>query len=307
MDYQICLEEIRKLDAISKYSVEDSGVEKLAKLAYRYPVLPLDFITGVIEIMADSKTLGGLDLQHYWVGESFIDKIRPWVEDVRQELFNSRTAPFSTRELASMWIDKSIEEAQEIDPEFEKRKEVFFDKYPFLKDYPFLASKYEEYPKWEPTIGVLFEKAGEIAKATGFNFPSVAFYILANIKPILPKYELEVQKKVTKLSSGEDLVNKFVTVTIRGYLDFDMLRSLYINIRKELGIKRTKALTAKHVEFFRIVEEVGVPPNGKGTIAFWEKVKDKCNEKHSGGKRYSDWRGAKQLYDRIVKRCGLFD
>jgi len=267
-------------------------------------------------LLAERDNIGGgtelKSIRQDWLPSEFlIDLITPWVEDVREVLFGSKMAPFSSEEQAIRWFG----EVREKSSEWERQQDAFFKKYPVMSapwgkevphgHTPWLASKHEEYPRLPRLVQTnidLFYKAGEIDEATGFDFFSIVMYILANIKPVLPCFKLHTQEEVKKLPQGKDLVNRSVRVTIRGELSPDEWRSLYRDIRRELRLKRTKAFNEKHLEIYRMVQQRGSPPKQRGMgTAFWESVRVEWNKGHPED-AYSTWREVKQVYCRLYNR-----
>lgn len=138
-----------------------------------------------------------------------------------------------------------------------------------------------------------------INKVTGFTVKSVEMYILADDSPVLPPFTFGILRETHSLPSGMSILNRFARVTIRGDLTFEDLRSLYRSIRRELGIKRSKHPTAKHLQLYNTVRKRGDIPSREGTVKFWVSVMKEWNDLHPQDK-YKTWKGVKLAYERII-------
>ena len=249
------------------------------------------------------------------------DLITPWVEDVRQELFDSRVAPFFTFEQAKKWVEEQREETskwlQEKTKEYgekfridaKRETETKAESKPqrkiFEGKYPFVAHAIEEGDVDYPPFVVCQYRANKIANVSGFDTSSVFYYILMGVRPVLTKVQAHVEEEESRLPSGDSLVNRLVIVEMRGELSFEELRHLYQQIRQDLGVKRTKAFNEKHLQLYQVVRHNGVVPKGKGTKHFWEAVQEDMNDwinKNGKGDPYTTWRGVKRAYDLLSSK-----
>jgi len=57
-------------------------------------------------------------------------------------------------------------------------------------------------------------------------------------------------------------------------------------------------LKEKHLHLFRMVQQRGAIPSGKGTVAFWESIRKEWNSLHKQH-TYETWKGVKLAYERI--------
>lgn len=224
--------------------------------------------------------------------EFLSDLITPWIEDIRQEIFNTRVIPFRTKEALNWMKQEQVDMKNwrdEVEREIEKLPK-------WMRGWPFNFLNKPNLEK-RPLLVLLYDRAEEVAKVTGFNHFSVMSHIILGAPLTLNKVDTKAKKEIHKLPSGAELVNRFVTMQIRGELTFDELRHLYQQIRQDLGVKRSKALKEKHLELYQIVRRKGGAPKGKGTVAFWESVRKDMNEKNPTGNPYTTWKGVKRAYD----------
>jgi hypothetical protein len=278
------------------------------------------------------------------------DQIKPWIEDIRQTLFHSKSAPFSRIEDVEIWWDEAEKKVGEwhkrvdewhkrVDERLSRMKEwgalwqAMEERYPLIKDgiktwaelkrqgISVDLPKHEEIhqlieqahafdhtlevgepPEQDEQVklyGALLDDILEIVKVTGFTAKSVKMYILVDASPVLPPFTFGILRETHLLPSGISLLNRFARVTIRGDLTFENLRSLYRSIRRELGIKRSKRPTTKHLQLYEMVRRRGGIPSQRGTVAFWESVMKEWNDLHRQDK-YKTWKGVKLAYERII-------
>jgi len=323
----------------------------------RYPLgevnkLVKAILTGKPEIVA-------IDIEPSVTTQFLAEQIKPWVEDIRQKLFHSKSAPFSCIEDAKTWlaeVDKKDNEwkkrmdewYKEVDAwhkradEWERRSNEYHDYWQaILEEYPHITGGIEKWSlmkkqgievKFPPEAGwqklnelqlamqsleigevgdspekdeqvktyyALLDDILEVCKKTGFTYKSAEMHILADTSPVLPPFTFGIVRETHSLPSGTSLQNRFASVTIRGDLTFEDLRSLYRSIRRELGIKHSKRLTKKHLQLYEMVTKRGSIPNGAGTVAFWTSVMKDWNVLHRQDK-YKTWKGVKLAYERII-------
>jgi hypothetical protein len=273
----------------------------------------------------ESKTIAQTSLP----SEYLVDLINPWVEEVRQTLFYSSSAPFTSAEQANRWFndaEKTVDKFRKSLDEWEKEKAgafyekeaSFYAKYPHLNlpdgmamwvgvlppEEEFEELRKEGSPECDNVVKTylnLSAKADEISTASGFSASSLRLYILADIRPTSSTIEWRSSEIVSELPSGISLTNRFVRLNVRGGLSFKELYSTYQRIRRELNTRRKKGFNKKHLELYRMVRRRGYPPSGKGTKAYWSSVQLECNETHKKD-RYKTWKGVKITYDRLHKK-----
>lgn len=318
MEEALYSELANRLEAVRKFDLE---AESLAQLMHTYGITNLPLVNKMVnDLLAPLMRRMRLEAEpseNSVTSEFLVDLITPWVEDVRQELFNSRIAPFSTFDEASRWYSKGTKKdrrfverrqkewGKEADADAQKKVDTrtgreYEKKSPRQKWAFAYETIFENLPE-TATLACYF-RAEEIAYATSFSSFSVLMYILVGIRPVLTKVRTYADEEVHKLPSGDNLVNRLVTVEIRGELSFEDLRSLYRSVRQELGINRAKSLKEKHLELYLMVRQKGGAPKGKGTVAFWECLTEEWNKKHKDDQYTTTWKGVKRAYDMVCKK-----
>ena len=338
-DYQTAKRFIIALEAFKGHDPEEYHplVEPLSQFVFNNSFYNLEVVNELVKAMLGARTeTRATEIEPSVTAQLLADQIKPWIESIRQTLFHSKTAPFSRIEDAQAWCDeakkrneewhKRAEEwrkkAGERDRELAEWRKVLgewrneinainedahlpeqvrlqlsrkFGELPTLEHLP-------EPPKLDSQVETYFalgEQALEIYKATGFTYASVEMYILADASPVLPTFTVRILRETHSLPSGASILNRFARVTIRGELTFEDLRSLYRSIRRELGIKRSKHPTAKHLQLYNMIRKRGDIPSREGTVKFWVSVMKEWNDLHPQDK-YKTWKGVKLAYERII-------
>ncbi len=267
-------------------------------------------------------------------------KIAPWIRMLREEIFGAPEAPFATigeadrwleqerwRESDIPWLDWKEHEKEylHIAKAYRKRgfvfppidgAQIYTQIYPllhpkdddFIKCVPvnppsgsFLAYHLHHHNYSAPLLWMAAEIEG-MAKATGFNQTSLFAYILTGIEPILPRWQLHTKIQVQPLHSGEQLSFVSVNLEIKAKdLSFEELQEVYRHIREQLKVKKTKPLNVNHLALYKMVQEKGGQPR-KGTVKFWESVREELNKRRRPNQRYDTWKGVKITYDRIIDK-----
>jgi len=322
---------------VKRVGFEKAGVEELRKLAE-------DLLSAEPEIIST-------EIESPITAEFLASQLKPWIEDIRQRLFHSKSAPFCSVSHAKKWLDevnkrrdewhKRVDEWNKRVDEWHKRVDEWNNcRQAILEKYPHITGGIEkwslmkkqgievEFPPQDEcqrlneiqhteeslklkignppeqgeevkTYWALIDAMFEIDKVTGFTWKSLEMYILMDALPVLPAFTVGIVRETHSLPSGTSLQNRFASVTIRGDLTFQDLRSLYRSIRRELGIKRSKRLTKKHLQLYEMVKKKGSIPDRVGTVAFWKSVMKEWNALHRKDK-YKTWKGVKLAYERII-------
>lgn len=297
LDYQTCLDIARRLDATKKSGLSEVAIDAIADYVYRKGEQDLYSLNKLIETLIESSQKeeiepSDLDKPIELISMFLTDQIMTWIEDIREEIFQSRIAPFPSIEEASVWY----EEQKKVEREMARRKPK--SKYPFLE--------YENRKKRGdlPPADLCGVRAHEITEATGLEYWSVIYCILANTNPVLRKVEVHipiVPIESHRLPSGVRLINRTVSLKIRAPLSFGELYELHQHIRRQLGIRRSKSLNKRHLELYQVVKQKGIPPKVKGTVAFWESVRKEWNNGHANAP-YNHWKCVKMAYDRFERK-----
>jgi hypothetical protein len=117
----------------------------------------------VEDLLSAKPKIMSIEIEPSITGELLADRIRPWVEDIRQKLFHSRSAPFRSVTDAKKWLNavnrtigewhkrgdewhKKADEWEKKADEYEKRSDEFHNYWQaILETYPHLTGGIE---KW---------------------------------------------------------------------------------------------------------------------------------------------------------------
>jgi hypothetical protein len=350
IDYQTAREVAARLEAFRGRDVDEYSflIRPLSEFIYRNGFSNLPEINKLAEAILAGATYAPetphTETKPSVTAQFLADLIRPWIENIRQTLFHSKSAPFNSVGDTQAWWDEAergIDEWQKRVDEWRKGADEYHramdewkalfqaveEKYPLLvkgtieerlvappsdlpthEEYQQLdekaaavdAIKVGEPPELNEqgkAYGALLDNIYEIAKLTGFTAESVEMYILADALPVLPALMLGIVKETRPVPFGTTIPTYFARVTIRDDLTFEELHSAYRRVRRELGLKRSKPFTAKHLQLYQLVRKKGGPVRGEGSVAFWESINrdwhnDKCKT----------WEGARRAYDRLEKK-----
>jgi len=269
------------------------------------------------------------------------DRILPWVQLVRTELFGSVDAPFSSNKDAENWIQEQAKNGVygvgggSPWPGRDMREQLVHDilsvsgvseVFPLGRTLEYLGedgkvhqikikgreledweiSQFrEEYDKWTMhSLSWLENETRIMARATGFTKPSLVQFILMGIRPVLPRYLVKGKVGYQATPTGDILQPFHLEIEIRARdLGFEELRRIYQTYRHTQP-RKAKALSGVHWAIYRLVKERGGPVSGKGSVQFWKSVMEQWNTLHSE-KRYSHWKGIKIAYERIIERLEI--
>lgn len=247
-----------------------------------------------------------------------LDKIDPWVEQVRKNLFGSSELPFDW-DGAINWIEKEVKKPikNKDDIKTDKVKELreqlrkeLAKRYIYLSERRYLLPYIKKDSEWVqnvaaigPRLFLLEYETRKMEEATGFNQASLVMYVLSGITPLLSRYRISTSFHAHTILNKEQILWKEVELKFRSRdLKFEELLGIYNQIKKSLTIKREISLKEKSVRINKLVKELGLPPRGirgERNKKYWEKTKDLWNDRYPN-EQYNDWRAIAQQYDRIT-------
>ena len=255
-----------------------------------------------------------------------IDKISHWVELVRNEIVGLSQAPFSTIKEAAMWIEQGApQEGEMMREQLMKREQALkrgegFTMYFRTMTYVgengarrrvhIVGPKPQEWsmPQMRGHAGRYSElnwlesETRIMESVTGFSQLSLIHFVLVGIKPILRRFTTSAHLLHFTLPDKEELRPTRVEIDIRARdLSFQELHEIYTQYRTYLQLQRGKAFNEKHLALYRLVKRKGIPPKGKGIVAFWNSVRDEWNSLYPNDKHQS-WKGVKQNYERVIQK-----
>ena len=275
------------------------------------------------------------------------DKLTPWVETVRVEIFGLPQPPFSSLKEAEKWI---IEDAQKQHPvgqyinwnefkqtlhhsvkvptalakssplrvtlSYERAMEYLgsdgkthrvFISEPAPQDWA-MPQMRQSANKFTP-LNWLENEARAMTRATGFIQSSLVQFVLTGTQPMLPRFIATGHWEYQALPSGEVMQPMRIDVEIRSKdLTFNELHQIYNGYRSLLPLKKSKKLNKRHLDVYQLVREMGSPPN-KAIVVFWKSVRQRWNELHEGqkDKQYSTWKGIQKAYSRSIEKLNKKD
>jgi len=307
MNYDLCLELVERLEIVKKFHLRNSPVIPiLAKFVHKYDVKDVGLLNQVAasllsaingESKVRTQTIAQwINPQELVEADILLKEISPWVNEIRKDIFNKDESPFTDRESALKWLKEYSLSDQEISDEVLKAKEASIEEDTQVQ---LIAIEGQLFlPKTPPAN--IYHITKDFADNTGINHPSLIMHVLTNSRIICQKWDCDIGCNMQTLPSGNKTKAKSITVRFRDTLSLGDMRQLYRNIKGEFGFKKSKALNAKHLELFRLVEEMGIPKKGK--VTFWEKLTEEWNRRHPESK-YSTWKGVNMAYNRIRKNA----
>jgi hypothetical protein len=146
-------------------------------------------------------------------------------------------------------------------------------------------------------------RTASIAQHTGLPQDALVIHLLTGLKPLRSRAQMKTTRHVRTLPSGEQITLNEATVAFRAQdLTYKEIRSVYKSVREHVGGKGTKGLEHKDVEIWKLVQELGGPPQqhgGKGP--FWKQVLECWNHEHPD-EPYTSTNWAKNHYFKAAKR-----
>ena len=262
-----------------------------------------------------------------------IDKISPWVENIRIKLFKSSEPSFDW-DGAVKWIEAESEKHKKdatipkdlINRIKEVEKEI-------SKYYASIDKKRRGLPyakkddEWEfdacvcsPNLALLEKETQRMAKATGFPQSSLVIYVLAGRKPPLSRVSLIARTHSIKISDSESilkslrgetpepesLIRNEAILTIRSKdFRFEELLKIYKKLKESLSVGKeysfSKNVKEKYSLIYHFVNEFKLLPNSskKPEWRFWENAHTEWNKRYPKYK-YDSWRGLRKAHKRII-------
>ena len=347
LEKEICWNLANNLESIKSYKLQNTDIaHKLADYIYRSNVRDMAQLDGLVRsLLANQSDKAGnnqsvteLTPDTLLTSSFLAEKITPWIETIRTELFGSPTVPFKNVTNSEQWIKQQehLEPSLDYDAMEPLLKMVYAFKeqhYPIdfqvgYPSFPYLGSDgrlnfakiarkapqdwsmpqmredYRNYSK----LNWLENEIRIMTRATGFTQPSLTQFALTGTEPILPRYKSMSRRVYQSLPSGEQMQLVHVSIDINAKdLTFEELRRLYNDFRELLQLKKHRLregveLVKSHIEIYQFVKANGGPLEGKGTVKHWESMKGKWNNSHPQDKHYATWKGIKLAYDRIIRK-----
>jgi hypothetical protein len=260
--------------------------------------------------------------QDIFTSDYLAEKVRPWAEKVRQEIFGSRQAPFDGDLWAGIeWIEQTSKEPLPVDlqEKVDKFNKIFYEVNALQEKGEILGSvtwKNEtlDYPGrdgWSHSVVVrkktdlykLSEAARGISSATGFSNISVIPFILSGIAPLIPRASIAPLFNWSELPAGGSIRRTYISIEINAAdFTFDELKAVYDHYRASLKVKKQRPLDDEQIALFDLVAAKGGPPlEGKGTVEFWNEILKVWNTM-PGNKPVGKWESLYKRYARVMQK-----
>ena len=297
MDNGLCQELVYDLENVKKYQLQkdEPVITVLIDLVGKHQIKDMRLLNDIAEALLAVRTGSYEGSSFELTPQSLLDaeilekEIASWVGEIRKEFFGNEGSPFSNRDLAVEWLSKQSLNEEQIQSMKKSRD----------NDFSIVTIEGKIFTP-TTTPAHIRSKTKSIAKATGINHPSLIMHVLANTKIICLKWDLITHESATELPSGSNTVIRTLEISFRDTLNFEDMRQLYNQIKRVLKFRKSKQISNKHLEIYRLVGEMGFP-SGKGKVIFWENVVEKWNREHPQ-QAYSTWRGIRLAYHRILGR-----
>ena len=342
MKRHLCLEVVNGLEAIKQCKLQNTKiVSVLGDLMFRYQIRDTRYLNDLVEsVLAYEAGNRGTDGKQPPISltpdvlvtsDYLAEKITPWVEIIRTELFGSASIPFGNLKDAEDWIlahggNRQLSSAKSLDDPSTLRDLVYVgpdgvyrvahivEPAPPTWLYTHLRGRASDYSP----VNWLENEIRLMSEATLFYQPVLVQFILMGTPPILLRYDItgvwyrrpipsRPGQRQRRGLGDESLRVSYVDARIYAQdLTFVELRELYNEYREILQIKKHKLregknLSISHWELYQLIKGKGGPPKERGKVAFWESAKSEWNKLHRQHK-YQTWKGVKIAYDRLIKQ-----
>lgn len=255
-----------------------------------------------------------------------IQQLTPNVKCVRRLLFGTDSAPFSSREKAEKWIEKTAsDEHPSKDPLFgrcqcgdsvvflSKRRQVAMRirslRYEGLTDSGKVKVKTVEvsgvggpFRIYVSDLSTIETQTKQWAQATGFSQAALVTWILSNIPPTREPIILEIWRERKRI---RDIPDRYWAKIKMNSLHVTRERWMMLrrDLRQHLGITKSKRLTNQDERLLRMVDDLGGVPKQRGAkLRFWEHILEEY------GDHFPRWRSPhtpRRQYKRIKVKLAL--
>jgi len=229
------------------------------------------------------------------------EDLKPWAEKLRKKLFGVTEALFSDYNAAVDWIKQynvlitwRIDDPSIGDSEPYRRNIRFFENDGKVG---IVNARINS-----PLEKIIFASQKLVKELEiGLEYNSLVIYVLADIPPFVPIIDVGINNSLVRLPSGRYINYRQAEITIREGFNLTWLRWLYKVLREDMHLAKKKELNANHLQLYRLVQNKGGAPKGKGTLDFWKSAMDEWNIYHPKNK-YKTWKGIKMGYERIMSK-----
>lgn len=188
------------------------------------------------------------------------------------------------------YIDIPLNDLMYKPANIEKYKDAYADDFDFSKTKFFTSIPIVH----SQALRLLQRETSHISAATGIAQYDLVRLALSGIRPEITLYEV-IEKKWEPLTSK-------ITININTpNVTFDTFREIYKEYRNSFNIKHKKSLSENQLRIIELINEIGPPPEGKGTTAYYTALWKEWNTRHPG-KQYANWGVLYKKYQEIKKK-----
>ena len=287
------------LEAVKKHGLKESPVvEIIAKLIDKYDIKDFALMNELVEGLNATSLKSKDDLRNIELTpQSILDAeiaekvMKPSVENIRLELFNTEATPFSDIAGATNWLAQYVADESEKFPNEDDITRGIARESIQIGEMLFVLRPND-------TITRLNTIAEQIQRYTGATLGSALWHILLGKRLIIPSFRYRWIVYRSRLEDGKTEVEA-VDLVISSPLSFKQMRKLHKDMRNMFGRTKKKELNEKDLELYRLIQLRGAIPN-KGKVKYWVDITKAWNEEH--GLEYTTWKGIKRRYDLLQKR-----
>ena len=308
MQYELCLEMASKLEVIKERHLQDSPIVKsLAGLIYKYEILDLPYLNKIAGSLLAAGSGRKEEPTIELTPESLMycdllrEDLRPWVQKLRKKYFGVTEAPFTSYNTTVDWIRQ-----YDVCETPWKDNPGMMQSEPHRRNIRFFEHDGEVVTVFarinSPLEKIIFASQKLVKELKiGLELDSLIFYVLADIPPYIPPVEVGIMSYIVRLPSGRYINYSEAEITIREGFNLAWMRWLYKVLREDMHLTKKKVLNTNHLQLYRLIQNKGGAPKGKGTVVFWKSVMDEWNTSHPKNK-YQTWKGVKINYERAISK-----
>jgi len=275
----------------------------------------------------NNKTKGlGLTSQNIIESDYLTEKITPWAEEVRLEIFGNKKPPFEkdswqeSLKAAEAWLREKAEAP--LPEETQRKIDRFSREYKRISklqrenaiignfaikanfiDFPGGDGWVIRFPvRGHKELETIEKEVKKISNASGFKKHALTAFILTGLEPIISRATVTSNNYWHQLPNGEALARKNVVIEINSPdLTFNELKEIYNQYRQRMKSKKKKPLSEEHLRLFYIVKN-NAPPPEKGNCkqgewtSYWKHI---ANEWKGSPEKYM---AAYMAYKRIIEK-----
>jgi len=309
MENKFALELAMSLEAVHKYHLKDGLViNSLANLIHQYDIKDLPLLNELAESLLSINNSKPEEKTILFTPESLLQAdiiekgIAYEVGEIRKDVFGSESVPFGDRDSVMGWLKlyaKTQEQIwQALNTEHKKLDKLVEGQ----KGYVGLG--------WEEIEGMFFTddtapvkltfRVRELANEIGADEKSLLMHVLVNTKLIVRRWKMGYKITRGRLPvTGLEYGVAEMRLSFNRKLNSEDIRQIFKRLAEDLHYRKSKQITAKHLELYRLVNEKQIP-KGRGKVTFWKGIAEEWNNRYPEA-TYTSWKGPNLAYNRLMK------